>query len=64
MAGIALIFAANMGLMLPGASAPAAVLFSNREWVKPMDIYKCAGFCNLLFMAVSVVGFVAVGTLM
>lgn len=64
LAGIALIYAANMGMMLPGASAPAAVLFSNREWVKPSDIYKYAGFCNLLFIAVSVAGFVAASALM
>ena len=63
LAGIALIFAANMGMMLPGASAPAAVLFSNREWVKPSDIYKYAGFCNLLFIAVSVIGFIVAASI-
>lgn len=64
LAGIALIFASNMGMMLPGASAPAAVLFSNREWVQPKDIYRYAGFCNLLFMIVSIIGFAVMAAVM
>lgn len=51
--GIALIFVTNMGLMLPGASALAAILYGN-DWVNPREIIKYCGFCCLLILLVTV----------
>lgn len=52
--GIALIYMVNMGLILPGASAPAAIIHSNTEWMKPADIYKTLLFSMALTLLIAV----------
>lgn len=51
--GIAIVFTANMGLMLPGSSALSAVLFTNKEWLETKTVYKYAAFCLGLFLVVT-----------
>jgi sodium-dependent dicarboxylate transporter 2/3/5 len=52
--GIALIYMVNMGLILPGASAPAAIIHSNTEWMEPKDIYKTLIFSMVLTLIVAI----------
>lgn len=47
--GMAIIFIANLGFVLPGSSAMAPFLYSN-EWVQVRDIYKYGAYYCLLFV--------------
>ena len=47
--GMAIIFIANLGFVLPGSSAMAPFLYSN-DWVQVRDIYKYGIFYCLLFV--------------
>lgn len=47
--GMAIIFIANLGFVLPGSSAMAPFLYSN-DWVEVKDIYKYGVFYCLLFV--------------
>lgn len=52
--GIALIYVVNMGLILPGASAPAAIIHSNTEWMDSKEIYKVLCFSMALTLLVAI----------
>lgn len=51
--GIAIIFLANLGFVLPGSSANAPFLYSN-DWVDVKDIYKYGAYYCLLTIIVSI----------
>ena len=43
-----------MGLILPGASAPAAIIHSNTEWMDSKEIYKVLCFSMALTLLVAI----------
>jgi len=51
--GMAIIFIANLGFILPGSSAMAPFLYSN-EWIQVKDIYKYGVFYCVLFVVEAV----------
>lgn len=56
-AGAALIWCANMGLILPGASAPASIFHGRGEIPNAGQRYKIVAFSAILVMVVSIVVF-------
>ena len=51
--GMAIIFIANMGFILPGSSGMAPFLYSN-EWIGVKNIYKYGVFCAILFLLAAI----------
>ncbi|MDR1192747.1 MAG: TRAP transporter large permease subunit [Peptococcaceae bacterium] len=57
--GIAIIFLANMGFVLPGSSGMAPFLYSN-DWITVKDIYKYGiGYCLICIIAAIPVLYIA-----
>lgn len=51
-----LMIGANLAFYTPAASAPAALVFGNTEWIKPKDIYTMGG-AMMLILAVATIAF-------
>lgn len=60
---VLIIFASNLGLLLPSASPVGAMLAGNKEWVKPNDVfYYCSLYIIAALIAVAIIG-IPVGNL-
>ena len=51
---LSLMVCSNLAFLTPAASAPAAMLFGNTEWIKPKDVYIMGGIAMLLLMVVAI----------
>ncbi len=52
-----IIFASNLGLLLPSASPVGAMLAGNKEWIKPNDVfYYCSLYILAVIIAVATIG--------
>ena len=52
---LTLMIGANLAFYTPAASAPAALVFGNTEWIRPRDIYTLGGVMMLLLAVVVIV---------
>lgn len=51
---LSLMICSNLAFLTPAASAPAAMLFGNAEWIKPKDVYVLGGISMIALMIVAV----------
>ncbi|MGM9524985.1 MAG: hypothetical protein ACI3U1_01815, partial [Peptococcaceae bacterium] len=54
-----LMITANFAFYTPAASAPAAMVFGNTEWIRPKDIYTMGGIMMVL-LGVAIIVFALV----
>jgi len=58
---VALAFCTQYAFLTPAASAPAAVLFGNTEWLRAKDIYKYMSISIVTFTVVTIIATLTLG---